>query len=95
MSTKRRKRHTPEQIVRKLRDADAMLRARISSRTWGQFENSQFVDRHSSTKRLPSPASCLSITSTQSWGDGTFGEVQVPEMFSTPCSNRRPDTGSK
>jgi hypothetical protein len=25
MTTKRRKRHTPEQIVRKLRDADAML----------------------------------------------------------------------
>ena len=25
MSTKRRKRHSPEQIVRKLRDADAML----------------------------------------------------------------------
>lgn len=27
MSTKRRKRHTPEQIVRKLRDADTMLSA--------------------------------------------------------------------
>jgi len=27
MSTKRRKRHAPEQIVRKLRDADAMLNA--------------------------------------------------------------------
>ena len=27
MSTKRRKRHRPEQIVRKLRDADAMLNA--------------------------------------------------------------------
>ena len=27
MSTKRRKRHNPEQIVRKLRDADAMLSA--------------------------------------------------------------------
>ena len=27
MSAKRRKRHTPEQIVRKLRDADAMLSA--------------------------------------------------------------------
>ena len=27
MSTRRRKRHTPEQIVRKLRDADAMLNA--------------------------------------------------------------------
>jgi hypothetical protein len=25
MTTKRRKRHTPEQIIRKLRDADAML----------------------------------------------------------------------
>jgi len=25
MTTKKRKRHTPEQIVRKLRDADAML----------------------------------------------------------------------
>ena len=27
MSAKRRKRHTPEQIVRKLRDADALLNA--------------------------------------------------------------------
>jgi len=27
MTTNRRKRHTPEQIVRKLRDADAMLNA--------------------------------------------------------------------
>ena len=27
MSTRRRKRHSPEQIVRKLRDADAMLNA--------------------------------------------------------------------
>ena len=27
MSTKRRRRHTPEQVVRKLRDADAMLAA--------------------------------------------------------------------
>lgn len=27
MTTKRRKRHSPEQIVRKLRDADAMLSA--------------------------------------------------------------------
>ena len=27
MSTRRRKRHTPEQILRKLRDADAMLNA--------------------------------------------------------------------
>jgi transposase-like protein len=27
MSTKRRKRHNPEQIVRKLRDADALLNA--------------------------------------------------------------------
>ena len=27
MSTKRRKRHSPEEIVRKLRDADAMLNA--------------------------------------------------------------------
>jgi hypothetical protein len=27
MSTKRRKRHSPDQIVRKLRDADAMLTA--------------------------------------------------------------------
>lgn len=27
MTTKRKKRHTPEQIVRKLRDADAMLNA--------------------------------------------------------------------
>ena len=27
MTTRRRKRHNPEQIVRKLRDADAMLNA--------------------------------------------------------------------
>ena len=27
MTTRRRRRHTPEQIVRKLRDADAMLNA--------------------------------------------------------------------
>ena len=27
MTTKRRKRHSPEQIVRKLRDADALLNA--------------------------------------------------------------------
>ncbi len=27
MSTKRRRRHSPEQIVKKLRDADAMLNA--------------------------------------------------------------------
>ena len=27
MSTKRRKRHSPDEIVRKLRDADAMLNA--------------------------------------------------------------------
>ena len=27
MSTKRRKRHSPEQVVRKLRDADALLNA--------------------------------------------------------------------
>ncbi len=27
MSTKRRRRHSPEQVVRKLRDADAMLNA--------------------------------------------------------------------
>ena len=27
MTTRRRKRHTPEQVVRKLRDADAMLNA--------------------------------------------------------------------
>jgi transposase-like protein len=27
MTTKRRKRHSPEQVVRKLRDADAMLNA--------------------------------------------------------------------
>ena len=27
MTTKRRKRHSPKQIVRKLRDADAMLNA--------------------------------------------------------------------
>lgn len=30
MSTKRRKRHNPEQVVRKLRDADAMLSSKVN-----------------------------------------------------------------
>jgi transposase-like protein len=35
MTTKRRKRHTPEQIVKKLRDADAMLNAgKCLASTW-------------------------------------------------------------
>jgi putative transposase len=50
MSTKRWKRHSPEQIVRKLRDADAMLNAgkdlaavlqalEISEQTYGRWRN--------------------------------------------------------
>ena len=50
MSTKRRKRHRPEQIVRKLRDADAMLSAgkdlaavlqalEISEATYGRWRS--------------------------------------------------------
>ena len=50
MSTKRRKRHSPEQIVRKLRDADAMLNAgkdlaaalqalEVSEATYGRWRN--------------------------------------------------------
>jgi transposase-like protein len=50
MSTKRRKRHGPEQIVRKLRDADAMLNAgkdlaavlqalEISEATYGRWRS--------------------------------------------------------
>lgn len=50
MSTKRRKRHSPEQIVRKLRDADAMLNAgkdlaavlqalEISEATYGRWRS--------------------------------------------------------
>lgn len=50
MSTKRRKRHSPEQIVRKLRDADAMLAAgkdlaavlqalEISEATYGRWRS--------------------------------------------------------
>jgi len=50
MSTKRRKRHSPDQIVRKLRDADAMLNAgkdlaavlqalEISEATYGRWRS--------------------------------------------------------
>ena len=50
MATKRRKRHSPEQIVRKLRDADAMLNAgkdlagvlqalEISEATYGRWRS--------------------------------------------------------
>jgi len=50
MSTKRRKRHSPEQVVRKLRDADAMLNAgkdlaavlqvlEISEATYGRWRS--------------------------------------------------------
>jgi putative transposase len=50
MTTRRRKRHSPEQIVKKLRDADAMLNAgkdlsavlqtlEVSEATYGRWRN--------------------------------------------------------
>jgi len=47
MTTKRRKRHNPEQVVRKLRDADAMLNS-------GAFLVSPLLDRSSEAIFSPS-----------------------------------------
>ena len=63
MTTKRRKRHTPEQIVRKLRDADAMLNAgkdlaavlqslEISESTYERWRNQYGGMKAEEAKRL-------------------------------------------
>lgn len=63
MSTKRRKRHTPEQIVRKLRDADAMLAAgrdvaavlqslEVSEATYHRWRNQYGGMKSEEAKRL-------------------------------------------
>lgn len=63
MTTKRRKRHTPEQIVRKLRDADAMLNAgqdlaavlqalEISEGTYHRWRNQYGGMKSEEAKRL-------------------------------------------
>ena len=61
--TKRRKRHTPEQIVRKLRDADAMLNAgkelaivlqtlEVSEATFNRWRNQYGGMKSEEAKRL-------------------------------------------
>jgi putative transposase len=63
MATKRRKRHDPEQIVRKLRDAEAMLNAgkdqaavlqalEISEATWWRWRNQYGGMKAEEAKRL-------------------------------------------
>ncbi|QEG22294.1 Transposase [Mariniblastus fucicola] len=63
MTKKRRKRHTPEQIVRKLRDADAMLNSgkelaavlqalEISEATYQRWRNQYGGMKASEAKRL-------------------------------------------
>ena len=63
MTTKRRKRHTPEQIVRKLRDADAMLNAgkdlgavlqalEVSQSTYDRWRNQYGGMKAEEAKRL-------------------------------------------
>ena len=63
MSTKRRNRHSPEQIVRKLRDADAMLNAgkdlaavlqalEISEQTYYRWRNQYGGMKSEEAKRL-------------------------------------------
>jgi hypothetical protein len=63
MSGKRRKRHAPEEIVRKLRDADAMLNARkdvpavlqvleISEATYWRWRNQYGGMKSEEAKRL-------------------------------------------
>jgi len=63
MSAKRRKRHTPEQIVRKLRDADAMLNAgkdqaavlqslEVSQTTFDRWRNQYGGMKSTEAKRL-------------------------------------------
>lgn len=63
MSTKRRKRHSPEQIVKKLRDADAMLNAgkdlaavlqslEVSEATWNRWRNQYGGMKSEEARRL-------------------------------------------
>lgn len=63
MSTKRRKRHSPEQIVKKLRDADAMLNAgqdlaavyqslEVSEATYHRWRNQYGGMKSTEAKRL-------------------------------------------
>lgn len=63
MTTRRRKRHSPEQIVRKLRDADAMLNAgkdlaavlqalEVSEATYGRWRNQYGGMKATEAKRL-------------------------------------------
>ena len=63
MTTKRRKRHSPEQIVRKLRDADAMLNSgkdeaavlqalEISAATYLRWKNQYGGMKSEEAKRL-------------------------------------------
>jgi transposase-like protein len=63
MTTKRRKRHTPEQIVKKLRDADAMLNAgqdlavvlqslEVSEATYHRWRNQYGGMKSEEAKRL-------------------------------------------
>ena len=63
MSTKRRKRHTPEQIVKKLRDADAMLNTgrdlaaviqtlEVSEQTYYRWRNQYGGMKSEEAKRL-------------------------------------------
>ena len=63
MSTKRRKRHSPDQIVRKLRDADAMLNAgkdladvlqslEVSQSTYERWRNQYGGMKSEEAKRL-------------------------------------------
>lgn len=63
MTTKKRKRHTPEQIVRKLRDADAMLNAgqsmaavlqalEVSESTFDRWRNQYGGMKSEEAKRL-------------------------------------------
>ena len=65
MTTKRRKRHTPEQIVKKLRDADAMLNAgkdlaavlqalEVSEQTYYRWRNQYGGMKAEEAKRLKS-----------------------------------------
>jgi hypothetical protein len=63
MSTKRRKRHSPEQIVKKLRDGEAMLNAgkdlaavlvavEVSEATWNRWRNQYGGMKSEEAKRL-------------------------------------------
>jgi hypothetical protein len=63
MSTKRRKRHSPEQLVKKLRDGEAMLNAgkdlgavlqslEVSEATWNRWRNQYGGMKSEEAKRL-------------------------------------------